>query len=149
MTTAELKAQLDDVRRHSEEQNQALQTELAGLKDLLQSLLLQQQHPSDPSSSQHTPPPAQPNPTDPGQLSTLRKPAGPHPPLLPGGLATRLSKIEFPKFDGSMLTEWIYRCEQFFLLDSTLGLGTGRFGPDFWENRPEIQKFGSGRVRSF
>ncbi|CAM8880125.1 unnamed protein product [Rhodiola kirilowii] len=119
MTTADLKAQLDDVRRHSEEQNQALQTELARLKDLLQSLLLQQQHPSDPSSSQHTPPPAQPNPTDPGQLSTLRKPAGPHPPLLPGGLATRLSKIEFPKFDGSMLTEWIYRCEQFFLLDST------------------------------
>ncbi|KAL8138945.1 hypothetical protein V2J09_004946 [Rumex salicifolius] len=47
------------------------------------------------------------------------QPAANHPSLLPNGMVTRLSKIEFPKFDGSLLREWIYRCEQFFMLDST------------------------------
>lgn len=32
-------------------------------------------------------------------------------------LMTRLSKIEFPRFDGKMLKEWLYKCEQFFILD--------------------------------
>lgn len=40
-------------------------------------------------------------------------------PPLPNGLSARLTKIGFPMFDGSELREWIYRCEQFFSIDST------------------------------
>ncbi|CAL9238184.1 unnamed protein product, partial [Arabidopsis halleri] len=39
--------------------------------------------------------------------------------LLPNGMSTRLSKIGFPSFDGTMLSAWLYKCEQFFSLDGT------------------------------
>ncbi|CAM8999660.1 unnamed protein product [Rhodiola kirilowii] len=135
MTVAEMQIQLDEVRRQSEDQNQALKNELASIRDLLQGLLSQRQSPMDPSSSNNpttsttgaSPPPTPttnpPHLNDMGHLSTVRHPPDPpdiqRAPLLPGGLATRISKVEFPKFDGTLLREWIYRCEQFFLLDST------------------------------
>ncbi|KAG2310944.1 hypothetical protein Bca52824_022501 [Brassica carinata] len=40
-------------------------------------------------------------------------------PSVHHGLSSRLTKIGFPMFDGSELREWIYRCEQFFSIDST------------------------------
>lgn len=33
--------------------------------------------------------------------------------------STRVSKVEFPRFDGSKIKEWLYKCEQFFALDNT------------------------------
>ncbi|XP_058754567.1 uncharacterized protein LOC131627728 [Vicia villosa] len=33
--------------------------------------------------------------------------------------ATRISKVEFPRFDGKNVCEWLYKCDQFFLLDGT------------------------------
>ncbi|KAG2303549.1 hypothetical protein Bca52824_032200 [Brassica carinata] len=42
-----------------------------------------------------------------------------NPPPLYHGLSSRLTKIGLPMFDGSALREWIYRCEQFFSIDST------------------------------
>lgn len=39
------------------------------------------------------------------------------PPL--NNYSTRISKVEFPRFDGSQVKEWMYKCEQFFLLDGT------------------------------
>lgn len=33
--------------------------------------------------------------------------------------STRISKVEFPRFDGTQVREWMYKCEQFFLLDGT------------------------------
>jgi hypothetical protein len=33
--------------------------------------------------------------------------------------ATRISKIDFPKFDGKKMKEWLYKCDQFFALDAT------------------------------
>uniref|UniRef100_A0A1J3IVR9 Transposon Ty3-I Gag-Pol polyprotein n=2 Tax=Noccaea caerulescens TaxID=107243 RepID=A0A1J3IVR9_NOCCA len=39
--------------------------------------------------------------------------------ILPNGMAARLTKIGFPIFDGSRVRDWIFRCEQFFDLDST------------------------------
>lgn len=33
--------------------------------------------------------------------------------------ATRQPKIEFPRFNGDYLTGWMYRCQQFFKVDST------------------------------
>lgn len=33
--------------------------------------------------------------------------------------ATRISKLDFPKFDGRNVHEWLYRCENFFRLDET------------------------------
>lgn len=32
---------------------------------------------------------------------------------------TRFTRIEFPKFDGEDLIGWIYKCEQFFVVDGT------------------------------
>ena len=33
--------------------------------------------------------------------------------------ATQICKVEFPKFDGTLLKDWLYKCEQFFTLDNT------------------------------
>lgn len=35
------------------------------------------------------------------------------------GYATRISKVEFPRFNGKNVREWLYKCDQFFLLDET------------------------------
>lgn len=40
-----------------------------------------------------------------------------HTPLNP--YSTRISKVEFPRFDGSKVKEWLYKCDQFFSLDGT------------------------------
>lgn len=31
----------------------------------------------------------------------------------------KISKVEFPKFDGKKVKDWLYKCNQFFLLDET------------------------------
>jgi hypothetical protein len=33
--------------------------------------------------------------------------------------ATRISKVEFPRFNGKNVRDWLYKCDQFFLLDET------------------------------
>jgi hypothetical protein len=33
--------------------------------------------------------------------------------------ATRISKVDFPKFDGKKVQDWLYKCDRFFLLDET------------------------------
>ena len=33
--------------------------------------------------------------------------------------AFKISEIDFPKFDGSQLRDWLYKCEQFFALNNT------------------------------
>ncbi|XP_058740833.1 uncharacterized protein LOC131613154 [Vicia villosa] len=33
--------------------------------------------------------------------------------------STRISKVEFPRFNGKNVREWLYKCDQFFLLDET------------------------------
>lgn len=30
--------------------------------------------------------------------------------------STRISRVEFPRFDGTQVKEWLYKCEQFFTL---------------------------------
>lgn len=37
----------------------------------------------------------------------------------PNHYLTRVSKVDFPKFDGRKVKDWLYRCNQFFLLDQT------------------------------
>jgi len=32
---------------------------------------------------------------------------------------TRLSRIEFPRFNGDNVKEWLYQCETYFLMDET------------------------------
>ncbi|GAU25035.1 hypothetical protein TSUD_155090 [Trifolium subterraneum] len=32
---------------------------------------------------------------------------------------TRISKVEFPRFDGKNVRDWLYKCDQFFMLDAT------------------------------
>nr|DAD29291.1 TPA_asm: hypothetical protein HUJ06_030759 [Nelumbo nucifera] len=33
--------------------------------------------------------------------------------------STRLTKVDFPKFNGGHVKDWIYKCDQFFSLDNT------------------------------
>ncbi|PNX92266.1 retrotransposon-related protein [Trifolium pratense] len=33
--------------------------------------------------------------------------------------ATRISKVEFPRFNGKNVRDWLYKCDQFFMLDGT------------------------------
>lgn len=42
-----------------------------------------------------------------------------HEPLLSKNLSGRLTKIRFPLFDGTLLRDWIFSCEQFFMVDNT------------------------------
>lgn len=34
-------------------------------------------------------------------------------------IAKQISKVDFPKFYGKKLKDWLYKCDQFFLLDET------------------------------
>lgn len=57
-------------------------------------------------------------PNNDGATDPLRTdPPRPEPCL--NNYSTRISKVEFPRFDGSLVREWMYKCEQFFLLDGT------------------------------
>ncbi|KAF3564680.1 hypothetical protein DY000_02017451 [Brassica cretica] len=70
-------------------------------------------HPPTPISNTHHHTPNQPpDPPDTTGYSDRRDGRIPPPP--PTGLASRLSKIKFPSFDGSHLRDWISNCEQFF-----------------------------------
>ncbi|PKI68034.1 hypothetical protein CRG98_011630 [Punica granatum] len=40
--------------------------------------------------------------------------------LMLNNIATRIGKLEFPKFNGEEVENWLYRCEQFFEVDRTL-----------------------------
>ncbi|KAK8918580.1 hypothetical protein KSP39_PZI021790 [Platanthera zijinensis] len=40
-------------------------------------------------------------------------------PQQQGHISTRFSRLDFPKFTGEAVMEWIYRCEQFFDIDAT------------------------------
>ncbi|CAJ2663739.1 unnamed protein product [Trifolium pratense] len=33
--------------------------------------------------------------------------------------ATRISKVDFPRFDGKNVRDWLYKCDQFFSIDET------------------------------
>ncbi|GAU17014.1 hypothetical protein TSUD_37720 [Trifolium subterraneum] len=37
----------------------------------------------------------------------------------PNSYATRISKVDFPRFNGKNIRDWLYKCDQFFLLDAT------------------------------
>jgi len=32
---------------------------------------------------------------------------------------TRLARIDFPRFNGESVNQWIYQCENYFLIDNT------------------------------
>ena len=59
------------------------------------------------------------------QLSS-RTPEAPNPGGFPnpgGNTLSRLSRIDFPRFEGEEVQGWIYKCEEFFELD---GIGENR-----------------------
>lgn len=127
MTLSEMQTQLDAVCQQSENTTK----ELASIKELLQDLLVQKQTQTnppehvDPSGSSSSLPNhalhlRDPEPSDLTDI-TKQQPslAQQRPPPTSGALATRIGKIEFPKFKGSLLHEWICLCEQFFVLDNT------------------------------
>ncbi|KAL8151213.1 hypothetical protein V2J09_021021 [Rumex salicifolius] len=125
----DLTKQMDDLRTQAAEQTLAttairdeLGEKMSSLEAMLTSLLAKttvtSPTPNDSTAETETPDP--PDPNSPKPITPVRNHNEQHRnSLLPNGMVTRLTKLEFPKFDGTMLREWIYRCEQFFLLDST------------------------------
>lgn len=74
-------------------------------------------HPPTPiSNNPHHTPNQPPDPPDMTGYFDRRDGRTPPPPT---GLASRLSKIKFPSFDGTHLRDWISNCEQFFNIDGT------------------------------
>lgn len=39
--------------------------------------------------------------------------------LQPTAYSTRISKVEFHRFDGKNIKEWLYKCTRFFSVDGT------------------------------
>jgi hypothetical protein len=97
-TIAELNKKVDE--RH-EEVSARLEQLSVGMNEIRQ-LILSRQHDEEEHSS-HRSQPYKGNRHD-----------GP-----PPHYATRISKIDFPRFDGKKMKEWLYKCDQFFALDAT------------------------------
>lgn len=131
----EFRKQSDEATKRTEAKHEALKEDLASsrkdfadLKDLILSYMSKQQPPTspDPGGSSTGPfttqeaSPAKQGTPDFGTLSNLGHNQGvQRQTYMPGGLTSRLSKVDFPRFNGTHLTEWLYRCEQFFDLDGT------------------------------
>ena len=57
-----------------------------------------------------------------GEQGSVQQPGGGHGVGAPGRgqyLATRQTKVDFPRFNGEDLSGWLYRCHQFFEVDGT------------------------------
>lgn len=58
-------------------------------------------------------------PTIPTPPPPIPPPINLNPPPPPHHYSARISKVEFPCFDGKNVRDWLYKCDQFFLLDDT------------------------------
>lgn len=124
-----MQAQIEVVRQQSADTALEMRSELASIKDL-QGFLTQKQSIAEQSNSHSDPGgsssgvsnrvPRDAEPPDITDTTLIRPQHGHHrAPSVPGGLTTRLTKIYFPKFDGTLLKEWLSLCKQFFSLDNT------------------------------
>lgn len=88
------------------ELRETMNTVNAGMEELRNLIISQGRNLSQESNNnQQTPPPPPPrNQTEPNQ---------------PINYSTRISKVDFPRFDGRKVKDWLYKCDQFFLLDET------------------------------
>ncbi|XP_056848729.1 uncharacterized protein LOC130498915 [Raphanus sativus] len=137
-TTAlnDMAKQIDELRssqtQQTEEIRKELRNEINALKDLIEKFIntnpfthrdgKQAEETSEITEGTPQPkdPPDRPNPEQVTSktMTTNVNNTNNNPPHH-HGLSARLTKIGFPMFDGSELREWIYRCEQFFSIDST------------------------------
>ncbi|XP_048599755.1 uncharacterized protein LOC125579896 [Brassica napus] len=129
---AEMNKNLDDLRlsqtQQSEEIRKDLGGEIAELKAMMEKFLnSNSQSTQQEGSSGLTAADKSQKPDPPDRFTGEQSTAKTTPmnsdqnatPQLPNTLSSRLTKIGFPMFDGTALREWIYRCEQFFSIDST------------------------------
>lgn len=136
MTKSDMQHQLDTVGQRVETVVQTVDTlggrldgvaHEAGVTALLNKLLAQKQvevvhsiYPSASTSNISNRLPRDQGTVDVFEGSTPhQQPLHQGGPAFHGGLATRIGRVEFPKFNGSDLREWICTCEQFSTLDST------------------------------
>ncbi|CAA7034449.1 unnamed protein product [Microthlaspi erraticum] len=63
-------------------------------------------------------PPTAPSSSTPAAASDAAPPTRPGMPINYAGV-TRLAKLDFPRFNGDKLTEWLFKAEQFFEIDHT------------------------------
>ncbi|MCH80339.1 hypothetical protein A2U01_0001106 [Trifolium medium] len=89
---------LDELERRFDDRFAQLQNQRNTDMDEIRSLLRAQDHGS---------------PTSAGQQGSNGSRSGSN------VYATRISKVEFPSFDGKNVRDWLYKCDQFFLLDET------------------------------
>lgn len=80
------------------------QTLIAAVLEIQQNLQVQQEEPSHDSNNQQ--PQHENNNLNNNSQHSL--------------YTSRISKVEFRRFDGTYLKEWLFKCEQFFTVDNTL-----------------------------
>jgi hypothetical protein len=105
-TIAELNKKVDE--RH-EEVSARLEQLSVGMNDIRQ-LILSRQNDGEEHSSHRS------------QPSKGNRHDGPQ-----QHYATRISKIDFPGFDGKKMKEWLYKCDQFFCIRCYTGRFKGSF----------------------
>lgn len=117
---SEVNKQLEELRSSHSQQSEEIRKDLGGqiteLKTMISQLL--KASPLEQTHSASTPKPTDASSSDQRNI----KPAPPdtkHHPPPPNTLSSRLTKVEFPMFDETVLKEWIYRCEPFFFIDNT------------------------------
>lgn len=94
------------VEEHCADSNSSFD-DLGNRIDELRALIISQgRGPSQESNANNQPPP-RPDPVVQAEPNTTHN------------YSTRISKVDFPKFDGKKVKVWFYKCNQFFLLDET------------------------------
>ncbi|KAJ4887324.1 hypothetical protein Rs2_27072 [Raphanus sativus] len=126
-TMAEMNKQIEDLRISQTKQTEELGGEIAELKAMMAKYFANPPPPAQQEGSsgltaaeksdEINPPDRNIGDQSATRTAPLNPAATPNPPL-PNSLSARLTKIGFPMFDGSELREWIYRCEQFFSIDT-------------------------------
>lgn len=135
-TTAlsDMSKQIDELRSSQVQQTEEIRKELGGeinaLKGIIEKFFEAQPFTQregkqtkatsviTDGSPQTTDPPDRLNPVH-STSKTIPTNGDNNKPPVHHSLSSRLTKIGFSMFDGSELREWIYRCEQFFSIDST------------------------------
>lgn len=118
-SVAELERRMEENRSEANTRMDQLQERVDLLFEELRNLILSQTRASSLESN-HTPLPGTEIPPRPPPVTipevTIRPPPKTN---TPRSYSTRLSKVDFPRFDGKKVKDWLYKCDQFFLLDET------------------------------
>lgn len=121
-SVVELERRVEENRTEANSRMDQMQTSLENRIDELRTLIIaQHREPSEESfNGGHRPPPnGVPQGGIPIRSEPIQNPLTPNQQNQPRNYSTRISKVDFPRFDGKKVKDWLHKCDQFFLLDET------------------------------